>query len=405
MSIETAADLKQGHYTLQDIEDLSNVASYFLDQARRKIFAPDALKKAPSYSLSQLAQICGTSKAAISKRVSNPGDKLPKGTLHGSSRQFTIEEVRRWAQHYGMLHRRAPGQRGKKIVIGNFKGGVSKTTTAANLAQGLSLKGYRVLLIDLDGQGSLTATFGISPELEVEVEHTIVPLTSGESDSLLGAIRPTYWSGVDIIPGCVALNNADFYLPARQARDAHFAFWDVLNQALDRDDLLLTYDYILIDTPPAISYLTINAFWCADALLVPMPPEGPDFASSVQFWNLFGQLAGGIEQRVLLEHGARKVYDWIRILPTKVDHQRAHTPVVLGWMKSAYRDFVMNVEIPVTSAVSVSGVQMGTIYDISRYVGSAKTYLRARDAYDRLVNEVDALTRMYCWEQQARIPM
>lgn len=399
------APLKQSHYSLREIEALSDTATYFLDLARRKIFAPDARKRSPTYNLSHLAQICGTSKSAISKRISNAEERLPKGQLHGSSRQFTIEEVRKWAQQYGMCYRRHPTQKGKKIVVANFKGGVSKTTTTANLAQGLSLKGYEVLIIDLDAQGSLTSTMGISPEFEVAVEETIVPLTSGESDSLLGSIRATYWSGVDIVPGSVALNNADFYLPARQARNPEFAFWSVLQDTLDRDGILDKYDYVIIDTPPTISYLTINAFWAADAILVPMPPEGPDFGSSVQFWSLFGQLASGIENRVLIDKGKPKIYDWIRILPTKVDHQRAHTAVVLGWMKSAYRNFMMNVEIPMTSAVSVSGMQMGTIYDIGKYVGSAKTYLRARDAYDKLVDEVDTLTRMYSWDQQATIPL
>ncbi|MCX8016541.1 MAG: AAA family ATPase [Rhodocyclaceae bacterium] len=365
--------------------------------ARRRIFAPDARKKPPTLTSTQLANACKISPSTVTKARQAKTSRLPMGQAAGGHVRFTVDEVRAWARHYDACHRRLPSQRGVKLVVANFKGGVSKTTTTAHLAQGLSMRGYDVLLIDLDAQGSLTSTFGISPEFEVEASDTVVPITSGESASLCGSIRPTYWPGIDIIPGSVALNGADFFLPARQARDPRFSFWGVLDAALQRDGLLYRYDYIIIDTPPAISYLTINAFWCANALLVPMPPEGPDFVSSSQFWSLFAQMAAGIEQRVLAQQGQPKRYDWIRVLPTKVDHQRPHTEVVLDWMRSAYRDIVLPIEIPMTSAVSVGGVQMGTVYDIEHYSGSSRTYLRARQTYDALVTEVDRLTRQHCW--------
>lgn len=387
------------HLSLQDVAHVADNVSQFLDAARRRIYAPDAVKKPPEYNLSQLSAVCAAPSTTLASRIAKPTDKLPKGRHKGGGRYFTLEEVRQWARHFKASWQRHPSQEGLRMVVANFKGGVSKTTTAAHLAQGLSLKGYDVLLIDLDSQGSLTSTMGISPEFEVEPEHTVVPLASGETDSLAEAIRKTYWPGVDIVPGSVALNNCDFFLPARQARDPNFAFWDVLGHALRRDGLSYRYDYIIIDTPPAISYLTINAFWAADAMLVPMPPEGPDFVSSSQFWALFAQLSEGIQGRLLQLGGKEKVYDWVRIVPTKVDRQRAHTEVVLQWMRSAYEGLVTDVEIPMTSAVSVSGVQLGTVYDIGRYEGAARTYRRARQAYDHLVEEVDRLTRETRWAQ------
>ncbi len=387
------------HLSLTDVAQVADSVSQFIDAARRRIYAPDAVKKPPEYSLSQLSAAARIPKGTLGTRIAKPTDKLPKGRHKGGGRYFTLDEVRQWARHFETSWRRLPSQEGLRMVVANFKGGVSKTTTTAHLAQGLALRGYDVLLIDLDAQGSLTSTMGISPEFEVEPEHTIVPLTSGETDSLAGAIRKTYWPGVDIVPGSVALNNADFFLPSRQARDPGFAFWDVLGGALRRDGLQYRYDYIIIDTPPAISYLTINAFWAADAMLVPMPPEGPDFVSSSQFWALFAQLSDGIQNRLLQMGGKNKIYDWARIVPTKVDRQRTHTDVVLQWMRSAYEGLVTDVEIPMTSAVSVSGVQMGTVYDIGKYEGAARTYQRARQAYDQLIDEVDRLTRATRWAQ------
>lgn len=383
--------------SLSDIASVADNVSSFIEAARRRIFAPDARKKPPSYNMAQLAAVCGIGRAAVCKRVANSDDNLPKGSGHGQQRRFGLDEVRAWARHYGVSYRRLPSQPGCKLVVANFKGGVSKTTTAAHVAQGLALRGYEVLMIDLDAQGSLTSMFGISPEFEVESSDTVVALASGETDSLGNCIRRTYWPGIDIVPGSVALNGADFFLPARQARDPRFAFWAVLDAALQRDGLLYRYDYIIIDTPPAISYLTINAFWTADALLVPMPPEGPDFVSSSQFWALFAQMSQGIEQRVLSQNGKPKRYSWVRVVPAKVDRQRSHTEVMLQWMKTAYKDLLLDVELPMTSAVGVSGVQMGTVYDIERYVGAARTYERARLAYDTLLQHVDQLTRAHHW--------
>jgi chromosome partitioning protein len=157
---------------------------------------------------------------------------------------------------------RPPGQKAITVAVGNFKGGVSKTTSAMILAQGLSLRGHRVLAIDTDPQGSLTTLHGILPETEVDAEMTIGPLCEGSETDIRYAIRSTYWEGIDLIAAAPFLFSAEFALPARQMRDPSSRFWDVLNAGLDsvRD----LYDVIVIDTPPSLSYVTINALWAAD---------------------------------------------------------------------------------------------------------------------------------------------
>ena len=109
-----------------------------------------------------------------------------------------------------------PGQRSICIAVANFKGGVSKTTSAMVLAQGLSLRGHRVLAIDIDPQGSLTTLHGILPETEVSEEMTISPLCQGTADDITPAIRSTYWDGLDLVAAAPFLFGAEFALPARQ---------------------------------------------------------------------------------------------------------------------------------------------------------------------------------------------
>lgn len=385
-------------YGLEDIARTAATANHFLTHARKFLFAPDAQKKPPIYSMAQLANFIGVDKATVSRRVANPKDSLPKGqTADFGKRNFGVEEIREWARAYGMCHDRKD-EKGFVICVGNFKGGVSKTTTVINLAQGLSLRGYRkVLLIDFDSQASLTNLLGIKAEYEVEEDDTFLPLAQGKTNSIKTKIRNTYWPGIDIVPASVALGSAEFYLSIRQANDKNFSFFNVLQDALNSDEIKDEYDYIIIDTPPSMSYLTVNAFWSADGLLVPLPPEGTDFTSSTQFWSLFAQMAEAFKNHEGNKE-KEKTYHWIKVLPTKVDRTKPHTQNMMEWISTVYGSMMMTMEIPATSVVSVAGTQLGSIYDISKYVGSAQAYKKARDAYDKLVTQIDAVTRATAWK-------
>lgn len=127
--------------TLKDIADQADRAAAMMDQIRSAMLAPTARKSAPVFNLSQLAALCGLEKGSLTHRMSK-GD-LPSGRLNaaGSRREFNLDECRQWIREYRRDHLRPAGAEAVTISIGNFKGGVSKTTTAVTLAQGLSLLG------------------------------------------------------------------------------------------------------------------------------------------------------------------------------------------------------------------------------------------------------------------------
>ncbi|MDH3461278.1 MAG: AAA family ATPase [Burkholderiaceae bacterium] len=367
---------------MQRIVALASRASNMVEQIRGRLLAPQSRKVSPHYSASQLAVLCGVDKAHINYRITK-GD-LPAGRLSptGGKREFTLSETRQWTRAYRQDKMRPTGQRAFCIVVANFKGGVSKTTSAMILAQGLSLRGHRVLAIDIDPQGSLTTLHGILPEAEVSEEMTISPLCVGTSDDITPAIRSTYWDGIDLVAAAPFLFSAEFALPARQMQDAGARFWDVLNAGLEpiRD----LYDVIVIDTPPSLSYVTINGLWAADGLVVPVPPSGLDFASSAQFWSLLADLGSNLDQQE--PDGARKVFDFLHVLLSRVDQADAASPAVRQWIQATYGEFVLPVEIPKTSVTSNKAAEFATAYDVQKYDGSAKTYKRAVDAYDRFVD-------------------
>lgn len=144
-----------------------------------------------------------------------------------------------------------------RIAVTNQKGGVGKTTTAAALLAGLSRRGARVLGVDLDPQGSL----GFSLGLDIERCTTIY-------DVFRGAVEPqaaiAHTDTCDLLPSNILLAGAEleFNRPGREF---------LLKTALSKVDQ--DYDYIIVDTPPALNLLTVNAYVASDQLIIPMAPE------------------------------------------------------------------------------------------------------------------------------------
>ncbi len=374
----TMPSLQDTSATVEDLVGVAQRALAMVREVRGRMLSPTSRKNPPTYSAVQLAALCGIDRSTVTKRAAK-GD-LPQGEQRGSNRrEFALPDVRQWARAYGVGKYRPAGAPGFVVATGNFKGGSTKTTTSMTLAQGLSLRGHRVLAVDLDPQGSLTTLFGVLPDTEVDENETLAMLAYGDQSSVEYAIRPTYWDGLDLIPASPALFGAEFALPAQQARDPKFAFWNVLNAALQT--ARQTYDVIILDTPPALSYLTINALMAADGLIVPLPPNPLDFASLAQFWNLFSDTAMSIEGVAPVS----KRYEFVRILLSRVDVNDVAAGFVKGWIASTYGGRVMPVEIPKTAVASASSAEFGTVYDVSHYAGSARTYQRAREAYDQFV--------------------
>lgn len=157
---------------------------------------------------------------------------------------------------------RPPGPR--IIAIANQKGGVGKTTTAINLGAALAELGQRVLLVDLDPQGNASTGLGIEASART---HTTYDLILDEAP-LENVLRETATPGLWIAPATTDLSSADIELVANEKRS--FLLHDALRQsAMDR----YGFQFVLIDCPPSLSLLTVNAMVAAHSVLVPLQSE------------------------------------------------------------------------------------------------------------------------------------
>ena len=153
----------------------------------------------------------------------------------------------------------------KTIAIANQKGGVGKSTTAANLGIGLADMGKKVLLIDFDAQGSLTESLGYNPdEIEINIS-TMLEKTMNERNVLPNEGILHHDEGVDLMPANIELSGMEVTLVNTMSREL------ILKDYLQ--NVRKNYDYILIDCTPSLGMLTVNALTAADSVLIPVQAQ------------------------------------------------------------------------------------------------------------------------------------
>jgi len=246
------------------------------------------------------------------------------------------------------------------ISLANQKGGVGKTTTTISLGAALAEIGQRVLLVDFDPQGALSVGVGVN---SIELDQTIYNLILDRSTRFEDVVIKTNIMGVDLLPGNIDLSAAEVVLVSEVAREQ--ALKRVLQPA--RED----YDYILIDCPPSLGLLTVNALTASDAVIIPLECE---------FFALRGM--------ALLVDTIEKVRDRLNpeleiqgVVATMYDGRTLHAREVIARVKDAFGTRLFNATIPRTIRFAEAPVAGEPILS---YAGDS----RGAAAYRALAREV-----------------
>jgi len=357
------------------------------------------------------------------RRVLKQNPELPQGSseTEGGAKWFTLDEVLRLRAHFAAEGSKTKNYRpyrpaglpAKIMAVANFKGGVGKTSTAAHLAMSAALDGYRVLVIDLDSQGSMTSIFGGRVEDEWQ---TVFPLFArhygshlraenqrrldrGEAplpldDTLAEAmeirapdlVQPTHWPNIDLIGAQLNLYWAEFQVPVWRMQGRGWKLWDALSETLAADGILDVYDLVILDTPPALGYLTINGLAAADILLVPLGASFLEFDSTGRFFDMLHTTFRSIEEgenlaaRALGREGLSFEWDAVRALITRYDGtQQAELSALmqayLGPTLSPHRQGF-------TALIGQAGEQVQGIYEADYRDFNRETYARGRETFD-----------------------
>jgi len=357
------------------------------------------------------------------RRVLKANPDLPQGRseTQGGAKWFTLDEVLRLRAHFGQegskakeyLPYRPKGQPAKMVAVANFKGGVGKTSTAAHLAMSAALDGYKVLVVDLDSQGSMTSIFGGKVADEWQTVFPLLARHYGEyqraenqrrldrgeapqplDDTLSAAldikapdlVQETHWPNIDLIGAQLNLYWAEFQIPVWRMQGRGWKLWDALTDMFQADGLLDEYDIIFLDTPPALGYLTINGLAAADILLVPLGASFLEFDSTGRFFDMLHSTFSSIEEaenlaaRALGRAELNFEWDAVRAVITRFDgSQQAELAALMqaymGPVLSPHRqDF--------TALIGQAGEQVQGIYEADYRDFNRETYVRGRQTFD-----------------------
>lgn len=248
---------------------------------------------------------------------------------------------------------------GRIMAIANQKGGVGKTTTVINLSSSISAKGKKVLMVDIDPQGNTTSGIGLNKE---KTEKTIYDVLLN-NENIRDCIVDTGYERLYILPANIELAGAEIELVTMEGREYR------LKNALSviRDE----YDFILIDCPPSLGLLTINALTAADSVLVPIQCEYYALEGLTQLMNTIKLVQKGLNKDLVIEG----------VVLTMFDGRTNLSIQVVDEVKKYFRNKVYSSIIP-------RNIRLGEAPSFGQPIRVYDPKSRGAEAYEELAEEV-----------------
>lgn len=241
----------------------------------------------------------------------------------------------------------------KKIAVFNQKGGVGKTTTVINIGAALADKGYRVLLVDVDPQGNLTSGVGIEKnQYSQSIYHVLL-----QESKIDDVVIETPFENLKLLPGSVELSGAEIELIDYDQRE--YLLQKQLNSLSD------AYDFILIDCPPSLGLLTINALVAVDSVIIPIQCEYYALEGVSHLMHTYQLVKEHINPHIQIEGVLLSMYDGRTNLSIQV----------LEEVKSHFKDLVYDTIIPRNIKLAEAPSHGLPIIHYDRRSAGAKAYM------------------------------
>jgi len=365
--------------------------------------APDKRKRLRTFSAQEVAALLGV-KASDVPHPTRPADERARGFRNRLAFDDILQIRKSLYKSSGNLRflpTRDPGcgEGLATVVFSNFKGGSAKTTSSVHFAQYMAREGYRVLLVDLDSQGSATAQFGIDPSTEVGVDNSFAAWTNArETGSEIHAAslcQATYWPSIDLVPAGAVLMRAEESLSKRstngQVEDV--LYFEELASFLE--NVCEKYDIAVIDTRPDVNMLMTIALHAATGIIVPARATMTDLASTGEF---FAHLASYVaEFREAFGTGLN--VSFTRVMVTAYDPTDRSQEALVNLMRERFGETVLPGEFLHSRIMGTAGFGKETLYEYEPTTDRA--------AYNHVVASANAVNQaiqneiLKCWGREA----
>jgi chromosome partitioning protein len=351
--------------------------------------APDKRKRLRSFSVQEVAALLGVKSRDVTAHMKSSDDRSA-----ATRSRLAFDDILKlrdsFFQASGNLRfvprkRHEKGESMATIVFSNFKGGSAKTTSSVHFAQYMAREGYRVLLVDLDSQGSATAQFGIDPSTEVGLDNSFAAWTSardaGCSIRAKSLCQATYWPTIDLVAAGAVLAQAEESLSRRSANGKveEILYFDELASFLAAVED--SYDIAVVDTRPDVNMLMTIALHAATGLIVPARATMTDLASTGEF---FAHLASYVDE-FQDSFGNSLSLKFTKVMVTAYDPTDRSQEALVSLIRDRFSDAVLSSEFLHSRIMGTAGFSKETLYE---YEPSTD-----RAAYNRVIMSANAVNQ------------
>lgn len=350
-------------------------------------------KGLPDFTIQRAAELLSISISHL--RSLETSGRFPKPRIRQSGaiqqRIYNYNEVNVLREILREDTKRPPASLPIHLTFSNLKGGVAKTTHAIHCAQYLAVKGYKVLLVDADPQATATSSFGILPDIDLGESENLSAVILEAPQQMTAVVRKTYWHNLDLVPASLSLQRVDLLIAREPEARSRKLGPPLLRLCNGLQTLREDYDVIVIDTPPALGMLSLNAIAAANLLIIPIEPHMYSLGSSVQYFRIL--------RDVIRRHRQELNVQRINMLLTRVDEQSPETQGVIKLLMNAYGGMCLTNHMPLSRELQRVATDHQGLYEIEQPRGSRDTFSRAVQMMDRVNAEILTQVRSL-WDGQ-----